>query len=91
VCAKCHSLAFDWVECSGQGTLHSWTVAHQAFDPSVAGQTPYVLATVDLAEGVRMLGRLHDADAGALAIGIPLRIVFERVDDELTVAALRPQ
>ncbi|MGE4239049.1 Zn-ribbon domain-containing OB-fold protein [Ramlibacter sp.] len=89
VCARCFSLEFDWIAASGRGTVHSWTVTHQVFDASVAGQTPYVLATVDLEEGVRMLGRLHDADAGALRIGTPVRMTFDKVSDELTVAGLR--
>ena len=27
VCPECHSMAFDWREISGNGTVHSWTVS----------------------------------------------------------------
>ena len=90
VCARCHSLAFAWVACSGRGTVHSWTVAHQALDPSVEGQVPYVMATVDLEEGVRMMGRFHEVAPSDLRIGLPVRITFEAADDGLAIAALRP-
>ena len=90
VCAKCHSLAFEWIACSGRGEVHSWTVARQALDASVEAITPYVMATVDLEEGVRMLGRLQGVEPESLRIGLPVRITFEAVDDGLTIAALRP-
>ena len=89
VCAKCWSLAFRWVAATGRGKVHSWTTTHQVFDASVAGQTPYLLATVDLEEGVRMLGRLPGVDAAQLRIGAPVQIAFDKVNDELTLAQLR--
>ena len=89
VCAKCWTLAFRWIDCSGNGTIHSWTTTHQVYDASVAGETPYVLATVDLEEGVRMLGRLRGANAGALRISLPVRLAFEKVNDDLTLAEVR--
>src|SRR5438270_7755216 len=61
LCDGCYSFAVEPFEAQGRGTIHSWTVAHHAFDPAVAAEIPYVLATVDLAEGVRVLGRLDEA------------------------------
>lgn len=58
LCAQCWSFDVEHVDAAGHGTVYSWTVAHHAFAPNVADQVPYVLATVDLPEGVRVLGRL---------------------------------
>lgn len=74
LCAACYSFEAEAFPASGHGTVHSWTVTHHAFDPSVAGEIPYVLVTVDLPEGVRVLGRLVSADP--LQVDMPVRIGF---------------
>ena len=35
LCNSCYSTAVDWVEASGRGAIHSWTVAHHAYHPSL--------------------------------------------------------
>lgn len=39
--------------------MYSWIVVHRAFDPAFQGEVPYTLASVDLAEGGRVVGRLE--------------------------------
>ena len=43
-----------WIEAKGTGTVYSWTISHHAFHPGFKPELPYILLTVDLAEGVRM-------------------------------------
>ena len=76
LCDSCHSLEVDWVEVSGRGTVHSWTVCHHAYHPAFKGEVPYVLLTVDLEEGVRQMGRFEDRDASRLQLGLPVRLRF---------------
>lgn len=85
LCERCYSFAVEPVESSGLGTVHSWTVAHHPFDPAFADQVPYVLVTVDMAEGVRVLGRLH----GEPAMGAEVRIGFEPGPDGTPQPAFR--
>ena len=71
MCPACQSMDHDWLPVSGVGTLHSWTVLHQSALPKLAGLLPLTLLTVDLPEGVRLLGRLRpgaptDLQAGAV-------------------------
>lgn len=75
LCDACHSFEHEPVEADGAGTVHSWTVAHHVFDPSVADDVPYVLLTVTMAEGVRVLGRWRGPDD--LHLGRPVRVAFE--------------
>ena len=67
LCDQCYSDAVERIPASGQGSIHSWTIAHHAFHPAFAAELPYTLLTIDLDEGVRALGRWR-GDA-ALAIG----------------------
>ncbi|GAB11703.1 hypothetical protein GOARA_082_00920 [Gordonia araii NBRC 100433] len=64
----------DYVVASGRGTVYSFVVHHA---PRVPGRTlPFVVALVELEEGVRMLGELRDVDPGEVAIGMPVRVEF---------------
>ena len=69
MCPACQSFELDWVALSGAGTVHSWTRPHQSALPGFANQVPFTLVTVDMAEGVRLLGRLLDNDLAALQVG----------------------
>lgn len=81
VCSACHSLEFEWIEASGHGVVHSWTVCHHAYHPGFARDLPYTLLTVDLAEGVRALGRLRRGGGEPVAIGTPVSIGYEQARD----------
>lgn len=74
LCDSCYSDAVDWVQASGRGKVHSWTVCHHAFHPGFAAELPYTLVTVDLEEGVRALGRWQ---GDAFGIGTPVQGRFE--------------
>jgi uncharacterized OB-fold protein len=87
LCDACYSFDVRWIEAKGTGTVHSWTVTHHAFNPGFKPELPYVLVTVDLAEGVRMQAPLRDADARSLKPGLPVRLVIEVARDGLALPA----
>ncbi|BBX13307.1 MAG: bifunctional MaoC family dehydratase N-terminal/OB-fold nucleic acid binding domain-containing protein [Mycolicibacter algericus] len=64
----------DFVVASGTGTVFSFVVHHA---PKVPGRSvPFVIALVELEEGVRMLGELRGVDAAAVRIGMPVRAIY---------------
>src|SRR5476651_620022 len=72
-CSSCGSGAFSRYAVSGQGRLVSWTVIRRA--PSrFRGDAPYVVAVVDLGEGIRLTGRLT-GDTEDLAPGASVEFV----------------
>lgn len=87
LCDACYSFDVRWIEAKGTGTVHSWTVTHHAFNPGFKAELPYVLVTVDLAEGVRMQAPLRDPDLNGLRIGLPVRVIVELANDELALPA----
>ena len=59
---------------SGKGTVFSFVVHHA---PKVPGRTlPFVIALVELEEGVRMLGELRNVDPAEVEIGMPVRATY---------------
>ncbi|MCX7200846.1 MAG: Zn-ribbon domain-containing OB-fold protein [Burkholderiales bacterium] len=77
-CPKCGSDRLDWVKASGRGRLYSYVINHMAA-PGWQGEVPYVIAVVQLEEGVRMLSNLVGIapDPAALELDMPLEVVFE--------------
>ncbi len=64
----------DYVVASGEGTVYSFVVHHA---PKVPGRTlPFVIALVELAEGVRMLGELRGVDPADVKIGMPVSATY---------------
>ncbi|OBG15847.1 DNA-binding protein [Mycolicibacterium celeriflavum] len=66
--------ASDYLVASGKGTVFSFVVHHA---PKVPGRTlPFVIALVELEEGVRMLGQLRNVDPATVEIGMPVRATY---------------
>jgi len=64
----------DYVVASGKGTVFSFVVHHA---PQVPGRTlPFVIALVELSEGVRMLGELRGVDPATVEIGMDVRATY---------------
>ncbi|WP_322870540.1 bifunctional MaoC family dehydratase N-terminal/OB-fold nucleic acid binding domain-containing protein [Streptomyces goshikiensis] len=86
-CNACASPEWDTVEASGAGTVFSYVVMHHppfpAFDP------PYAVALVELAEGVRMIGNITGVPYDKVRIGMPVRLEFLRVDEDLELPVFR--
>ncbi len=78
-CPACGS-DLSYAAVSGEGTLFTFTVAHQQFHPDVP--TPFVIALVELAEqpGLRLVANIVDCDPDALVCGMSVRVRFERHD-----------
>lgn len=75
----------DYVVSSGKGTVFSYVVHHA---PKVPGRTlPFVIALVELEEGVRMLGELRGVDAAQVKIGMPVSATYiDFADSEVSPA-----
>ncbi|SFB46140.1 hypothetical protein SAMN05216266_112150 [Amycolatopsis marina] len=79
----------DYVVAKGTGTVFSYVTHHH---PPVPGRPlPFVVALVELDEGVRVLGEIVDADPAGVHIGLSVEAVFLRIDEDLTLPAWRPR
>jgi uncharacterized OB-fold protein len=78
-----------WTGVSGRGVIHAFTIPHR--HPNPAFQVPYVVVLVELQEGVRMLSNLVDVQpvAEQVPIGAPVEIVYDDVNDAITLPRFR--
>lgn len=84
-----------WTTVSGRGTIWSFAVPHPPLLPPFSELAPYVVIATALAEdpAVRLIGNLVARPGGpideigpdAFRIGDPVRAVFERIDDAITL------
>ena len=79
----------EWRQVSGRGTVYSWTETLVP-PPGFEDRAPYVLATVDLEEGVRLLAMMVNAGAKDMRIGMAVRVCWEELSDDITFFAFEP-
>ena len=75
LCGRCQSADTQWIQASGRGKVYSWTTSHHAFHPGFIEELPYTLVTVDMEEGVRVLGRFNNDTP--LKLDLPVQLHFE--------------
>jgi uncharacterized OB-fold protein len=90
VCSTCLSSSLSWKQGSGKGTVYSYTVNYRAPHPGFTEDVPFVTAIIELEEGVRMMSNVVQCDPDTVAIGMPVRVVFEPLTDEITLPKFRP-
>lgn len=64
----------DWRDASGEASLYSFAVYHQSYSSNFA--VPYLVAHVELLEGLRFISTLIGCDDGNARIGMRLRAEF---------------
>ncbi len=90
LCPFCLSSDTEWMRCTGRGTVYTFTVTHQNQAPGFRESVPYVMAYVELEEGVRLLTNIVDCPVETVRIGMPVEVVFEDVGDDLALPRFRP-
>jgi uncharacterized OB-fold protein len=94
LCFRCRSKDSEWVELPGTGTVYASTVVRHPLHHELATVVPYVSAIVELdgtqGAGARMLVNIIDCEPEKIRIGTPVEIVWEHVNDEMSVARFRP-
>jgi uncharacterized OB-fold protein len=76
-CPDCQSDHWTWTPVSGRGHIYSYTVTHQPFGAYWATRVPFVVATIELDQGVRMMSDLPDEDTDEVEIGAAVEVFFE--------------
>ena len=89
-CPQCLSPKTEWKRCSGKGKVYTFTATYQNQTPGFRESLPYIMAYVELDEGLTMLTNIIDCKPEEARIGMPVEVVFEDVTPEVTLAKFRP-
>lgn len=89
-CPHCGSSAVEWRSASGKGVIHTFTVVRQTTDSHFRNCAPYVVAMIDLDEGVRMMSNVIDCDPASVTIGMRVRCTYERLNNDVAVPLFAP-
>ena len=89
MCPVCRSTETTWIESTGRGSVYSWLVVHHPVNPVLADQVPYVVAMIDLEEGVRVVGNVEGCEPGEIVAGLPVDLVFETHEDGMQIPNFR--
>ena len=90
MCLNCWSDALEWIACSGKGEVYTYTVCHWATLPAFKDRVPYIVAMVDLPEGVRLTARIVNCSLDQIAIGLKVRPAFEKASEDITLVNFQP-
>lgn len=85
----------EWVTVSGRGTIWSHATPHPPLLPQFGDVAPYnvILVALDEDQTIRLVGNLvteagaplNSVDPHSVRIGTRVRVVFETVNDEITL------
>ena len=89
MCPSCHATEREWGALSGRGEIYSFVISHRAFHPAWKDHVPYVIATVELDEGVRMVCDLLDVAPERVAIGQRVEVDFQEMPGQGVVPRFR--
>ena len=90
MCPRCNSLEWKTIEASGRGTVYSFVMPrHPAFPWWFEGT--YVVALIELEEGIRILSNLRDVEPENVTIGMPVECFIEHFDNGVSLPQFRPR
>ena len=90
ICANCWSYDIQWYKSTGKGTVWSYTVTYQNRTPGFAEDVPYVLALVELEEGVKMFTNIVDCEPRDVSIGMEVEVTFVQANNQISIPYFKP-
>lgn len=89
-CPQCWSAELGWREASGKAKVYTFAIMRDMVEPKFMPDLPYVLAMVDLQEGVRMMTQIVQCDPAKVEIGMDVEVVFRDLTDQHALPLFRP-
>ena len=84
-CPHCFSRSLTWRTISGEGELHTFTLARLPTLPELADEVPQMLAVVELDEGVHLNTTLVRMAEDEIKVGMRVKPVFDDIAPDVTL------
>ena len=91
LCSNCLSIRAGWTGVSGRGEIYSFNIMHQVYHPGFAAEVPYGVVVVKLEEGAKVVSNLVGVRPHEIKCGMPVEVIFEKVNDQVTLPKFRPR
>ena len=88
MCPDCNSLQWTAVDASGQATVFSFVMPRHPQYPWF--EPDYIVALVELEEGVRLVTNLVDVAPAEVSVGMAVTVRFDEFDGGLVLPMFRP-
>ncbi len=89
-CPECWSVDLGWREASGKAKVYTFAIMRDMVEPQFMPDLPYVLAMVDLQEGIRMMTQIVECEPEAVEIGMDVDVIFQDITDQHALPLFRP-
>jgi uncharacterized protein len=90
ICPTCFSMNFGWEKVNGKGEVYSFIIVRRALDPSWEKDVPFVVADIQLEQGVRMISNVVGCKPEDVKIGMKVELVFEDATDTYSIPKFKP-
>ena len=88
-CPKCWSSEIGYERASGRGTVTNFCVVYQAPYAAFEEDVPYIIALIELDEGVRIMSNVIRCAPDHVRVGLAVKVVFEQ-RGEVTLPMFEP-
>jgi uncharacterized OB-fold protein len=78
----------EWRRVTGSGTIYACTTVRVP-GPGLEGRLPLSVVTIELDEGVRILGNILEADPADVAIGQRVELAWDTIGEDVRYPAFR--
>ena len=81
VCPRCLSPNVEWRPASGRGVVYACSTMPKPAARGLADLVPYVVALVELEEGVRVMSNVVGTPAEDVTVGMAVQATWEPLED----------
>jgi uncharacterized OB-fold protein len=89
-CTNCLSSELEWKEVSGRGTVYSYSIVYRPPFKNISMDVPYVVALIELNEGVRMMSNIVECPLHEISVGMKVQVTFIENQDEKILPKFKP-
>src|SRR5262245_61775097 len=91
-CPNCLSRDLAWESLSGLGTVYTFIVVRHPLSPKVPDYVPFMPAAIDAdgAPGMRFISNVVDCEPEDVEVGMRVKVVWNHVNDALTLPFWAP-
>ncbi len=89
-CRKCLSENIEWFEACGKGSVYSFTIIHRPPSHTFEEDVPYIVAIIQLDEGLRMMSNIVEVKPEDVHVNMPVEVTFDDISSTVSLPKFRP-